>query len=164
MKNLKLLNKKYLSFIIFSLFFCLNAQSEEPVNIWNIEEKKNIGESPVINGDGIYSRDFTYIDNVIQANLLSLVTTNDKAINTVYNVAYGNRNTLNDLMRYLKEYLSEFDTKISNIKVIYGPNRAGDIPHSHASVDKAKELLNYNPQFTLQEGLKEAVKWYWKNL
>ena len=122
------------------------------------------GESPVINGDGNYSRDFTYIDNVIQVNLLSLVTTNKKAINTVYNVAYGDRNTLNDLMRYLKEYLSEFDSKISNVKVVYGPNRAGDIPHSHASVDKAKELLNYNPQFSLQKGLKEAVKWYWKNL
>ena len=122
------------------------------------------GVSPVINGNGNYSRDFTYIDNVIQANLLSLVTTNEKAINTVYNVAYGDRNTLNDLMVYLKEYLSELDSKISNIEVIYGPNRAGDIPHSHASVDKAKENLNYNPQFTLQQGLKEAVKWYWENL
>ena len=122
------------------------------------------GESPVINGDGNYSRDFTYIDNVIQANLLSLVTTNEKAINTVYNVAYGERNTLNDLMVYLKEYLSELDSKISNVEVIYGPNRIGDIPHSHASVDKAKANLKYNPQFTLQQGLKEAVKWYWKNL
>ena len=122
------------------------------------------GESPVINGDGNYSRDFTYIDNVIQANLLSLVTINEKAINTVYNVAYGGRNTLNDLMGYLKEYLSKFDAKISNIEVIYGPNRAGDIPHSHASVTKAKENLNYNPQFSLQKGLKEAVKWYWENL
>lgn len=122
------------------------------------------GESPVINGDGNYSRDFTYIDNVIQANLLSLVTTNEKAINTVYNVAYGDRNTLNDLMGYLKKYLSEFDSNISNVEVIYGPNRAGDIPHSHASVAKAKELLNYDPQYTLQQGLKEAVKWYWENL
>ena len=122
------------------------------------------GDSPVINGDGDYSRDFTYIDNVIQANLLSLVTTNEKAINTVYNVAYGDRNTLNDLMGYLKEYLSEFDSQISQVEVIYGPNRSGDIPHSHASVDKAKANLNYNPQFTLQQGLKEAVKWYWKNL
>lgn len=122
------------------------------------------GESPVINGDGNYSRDFTYIDNVIQANLLSLITTNEKAINTIYNVAYGDRNTLNDLMGYLKDYLSEFDSKISSIKVVYGPNRAGDIPHSHASVDKAKEYLNYNPQYSLQQGLKEAVKWYWKNL
>ena len=124
----------------------------------------SMGKSPVINGDGNFSRDFTYIDNVIQANLLSLVTTNEKAINTVYNVAYGDRNTLNDLMKYLKEYLSEFDSKISTIQVIYGPNRAGDIPHSHASIAKAKEYLNYNPEFTLQQGLKEAVKWYWINL
>lgn len=122
------------------------------------------GESPVINGDGNYSRDFTYIDNVIQANLLSLVTTNKKAINTVYNVAFGDRNTLNDLMTYLKEFLSEFDSEVKGVKIIYGPNRAGDIPHSHASVNKAKELLNYNPQFSLPQGLKEAVKWYWKNL
>ena len=122
------------------------------------------GDSPVINGDGNYSRDFTYIDNVIQANLLSLVTTNPKAINTVYNVAFGDRNTLNDLMGYLKEYLSCFDQNIASVVVIKGPHRAGDIPHSHASVQKAKDLLNYNPKFSLQQGLKEAVQWYWENL
>jgi UDP-N-acetylglucosamine 4-epimerase len=122
------------------------------------------GESPIINGDGNYSRDFTYIDNVIQANLLSLVTTNEKAINTVYNVANGDRNTLNDLVTYLKEYLSEFNPKISSVKLIYGPNRVGDIPHSHASINKAKKLLNYNPEFSLQEGLREAVSWYWNKL
>jgi UDP-N-acetylglucosamine 4-epimerase len=121
------------------------------------------GESPVINGDGNYSRDFTYIDNVIQANLLSLVA-DAKAINTVYNVAFGDRNTLKDLMGYLKEYLSEFDANIANVAVEHGPNRVGDIPHSHASVDKAKQMLNYNPQFSLQQGLKEAVHWYWENL
>lgn len=122
------------------------------------------GESPTINGDGSFSRDFTYIENVIQANILSLITTNEKAINTIYNVAYGDRNTLNDLMLYLKKYLSELDPKISGVKVIYGPNREGDIPHSHASIDKAKKLLNYNPKYSLQNGLKESVKWYWKNL
>ena len=122
------------------------------------------GESPVVNGDGSFSRDFTHIDNVIQANLLSLVTKNEKAINTVYNIAFGDRNSLNDLISYLKEYLSEFDSQILNIKVIYGPNRVGDIPHSHASINKAKELLNYNPKFSLKEGLKESVKWYWQNL
>ena len=122
------------------------------------------GESPVINGDGNYSRDFTYIDNVIQANLLSLVTQKKEAINTIYNVAFGDRNTLNDLVGYLKEYLSEFDATISNIEIEYGPNRVGDITHSHASVLKAKNNLNYAPQFSLQQGLKEAVKWYWKNL
>ena len=122
------------------------------------------GESPVINGDGHHSRDFTYIDNVIQANLLSLLATNNKAINTVYNVACGERNTLNDLTGYLKEYLSEFDPNISDIEVIYGPNRDGDIAHSHASVDKARKLLNYQPGFSLQKGLKNAVGWYWENL
>ena len=121
------------------------------------------GESPTINGDGNYSRDFTYIDNVIQANLLSLVA-DKKAINTVYNVAFGDRNTLNDLMGYLKEYLSAFSPKIADVAVEHGPNRAGDIPHSHASVAKAKEFLKYDPQFSLQQGLKEAVKWYWENL
>ena len=122
------------------------------------------GESPVINGDGNYSRDFTYIDNVIQANLLSMLADEKEGLNTVYNVAFGDRNTLNDLMRYLKDYLSEFDNKISVINVIHGPNRAGDIPHSHASIQKAQKLIKYNPQYSLQQGLKEAVQWYWDNL
>ena len=122
------------------------------------------GESPIINGDGTYSRDFTYIDNVVQANFLALITEKKESINTVYNVAYGDRNTLNELVSYLKEYLSDFRSDINNIEVKYGPNRLGDIPHSHASINKAKELLNYNPKYSLQEGLKEAVQWYWKNL
>ena len=122
------------------------------------------GESPVVNGDGEYSRDFTYIDNVIQANILCMLTENKEAINTVYNVAFGERNTLNDLITYLKESLSEFDPKIKDIQVAYGPNRVGDIPHSLASIDKAKNLLNYNPQYSLKKGLKEAIKWYWNNL
>jgi UDP-N-acetylglucosamine 4-epimerase len=122
------------------------------------------GESPVINGDGEYSRDFTYIDNVIQANMLSLIVTDKKALNTVYNVAYGERNTLNDLVGYLKDYLSRVDSSIKDIPILHGPNREGDIPHSLASIDKAKELLNYNPQYSLERGLQEAVKWYWENL
>ncbi|QMU64020.1 MAG: SDR family NAD(P)-dependent oxidoreductase [Flavobacteriaceae bacterium] len=121
------------------------------------------GKSPVINGDGTYSRDFTYIDNVIQANLLSL-TANQEAINTVYNIAYGERNTLNDLVSYLKEFLTVYDSEIKNIEIIYGPKRSGDIPHSLASIHKAKRLLNYQPQFSLRNGLKEAIKWYWENL
>ena len=122
------------------------------------------GESPVINGNGEFSRDFTYIDNVIQANLLSMITDNKEAINTVYNVAFGERNTLKDLVELLKKFLTEFDSKIKDIQVIYGPNRVGDIPHSLASIDKAKNLLAYNPQFSLEKGLKEAVNWYWNNL
>ena len=121
-------------------------------------------KSPVINGDGNFSRDFTYIDNVIQMNELAMTTTNVEAINTVYNTAYGDRTTLNDLIKYLKEYLSEFDASIANISVTYGPNRAGDIPHSLASIEKARKLLGYEPKFSMQSGLKEAVKWYWENL
>jgi UDP-N-acetylglucosamine 4-epimerase len=121
-------------------------------------------ESPKINGDGNYSRDFTYIDNVIQMNELAMLTQNPEAINTVYNTAYGDRNTLNNLVDYLKEYLSEYDPHINTVSVEYGPNRAGDIPHSLASIDKAKNLLGYNPKYSMQEGLKEAVGWYWNNL
>lgn len=121
-------------------------------------------ESPVINGDGNFSRDFTYIDNVIQMNELAMKVENPEAVNTVYNTAFGDRNTLNDLVGYLKKYLSEFDASIAEIPIIYGPNRAGDIPHSLASIEKAKILLNYNPKFSIEEGLKEAVKWYWQHL
>lgn len=121
-------------------------------------------ESPVINGDGNYSRDFTYIDNVIQMNELAITSQNPEAINTVYNTAFGDRNTLNDLVGYLKEYLSEFDAKIADVEIVYGANRAGDIPHSLASIEKAKTILGYDPKYSLQDGLKEAVSWYWKNL
>jgi UDP-N-acetylglucosamine 4-epimerase len=121
-------------------------------------------ESPIINGDGNFSRDFTYIDNVIQMNELAMLTENPEAVNTVYNTAFGDRNTLNDLVNYLKLYLSEFDEKIKEIEVVYGPNRLGDIPHSLASIEKAKQLLGYNPKYSFQNGLKEAVKWYWENL
>lgn len=121
-------------------------------------------ESPKINGDGNYSRDFTYIDNVIQMNELAMTTENPEAVNTVYNTAYGDRNTLNDLVGYLKVFLSEYDPKIEEVPIEYGPNRGGDIPHSLASIDKAKAILGYDPKFSLQEGLKEAVGWYWENL
>lgn len=121
-------------------------------------------ESPVINGDGEYSRDFTYIDNVIQMNMLAMTTTNPEAVNQVYNTAYGERTTLNQLVGYLKEYLSEFDPKIAQVEVLHGPNRVGDIPHSLACIDKAKELLGYQPRYNMRDGLKEAVKWYWDNI
>lgn len=121
-------------------------------------------ESPKINGDGNYSRDFTYIDNVIQMNELAMTTSNPEAVNTVYNTAYGDRNTLNNLVDYLKTYLSIYNPAIAHIKIEYGPNRAGDIPHSLASIEKAKTLMGYQPQYSLQEGLKEAVDWYWENL
>ncbi|SEK53829.1 UDP-N-acetylglucosamine 4-epimerase [Aquimarina amphilecti] len=121
-------------------------------------------ESPVINGDGSFSRDFTYIDNVIQMNLRAIVSDNEKALNNVYNTAFGERTTLNELVTLLKEYLSDFDSKISDVEVKKGPERKGDVPHSLASVDKAKTLLDYDPKFDIKSGLKEAVKWYWDNL
>lgn len=121
-------------------------------------------ESPVINGGGDYSRDFTYIDNVIQMNELAMLTSNPDAINTVYNTAVGDRTTLNQLVGYLKEGLSTYDANIAKVEVIHGPNRAGDIPHSLASIDKAKSLLDYAPTHTIQAGIKEALAWYWENL
>jgi UDP-N-acetylglucosamine 4-epimerase len=121
-------------------------------------------ESPVINGDGTYSRDFTYIDNVIQMNLLAITTENKEALNQVYNTAVGDRTNLLELTTLLKQYLAKYDPKIASVEIKHGPNRAGDIPHSLASIDKAKTLLGYDPQFEIEAGLKQAVEWYWRNL
>lgn len=121
-------------------------------------------EAPNINGDGEYSRDFTYIDNVIQINMLALTTTNSEAVNQIYNTAYGERTTLNMLASYLKEILGAFDPEILKIEPTHGPNRAGDIPHSLASIDKARRLLGYDPQFSMRQGLEQACQWYWDNL
>ncbi|MEA1848729.1 MULTISPECIES: SDR family oxidoreductase [Chryseobacterium] len=121
-------------------------------------------QSPKINGTGDYSRDFTYVDNVIQMNELAMLTENPEAVNTVYNTAVGDRTTLNDLVHYIKKYLSEYDGNIADIEIVHGPNRVGDIPHSLASIEKAKNLLGYNPSHTIENGLKEAIKWYWENL
>jgi UDP-N-acetylglucosamine 4-epimerase len=121
-------------------------------------------ESPVINGDGEYSRDFTYIKNVVQMNLLAITTNNKDALNNVFNTAYGERTTLNQLVDYLKEFLGKYDPEILNVEIKHGPNRQGDIPHSLASIEKAQKLLNYNPQYNMKEGLREAVEWYWSNL
>ncbi len=121
-------------------------------------------QSPTINGDGTFSRDFTYIDNVIEANIRSLIVQNPEAVNTVYNVAYGERTTLNELVSLLTKFLSEFDAKIKDIKTSNGPERTGDVPHSLASIEKAKNLLGYSPEYNINKGLKEAVAWYWENL
>jgi len=120
-------------------------------------------ESPVINGDGTVSRDFTYIENVIQMNHLALTTENSLAFGQVFNTAVGERNNLNQLCIYLKKYLSVYDTKIADIEIMYGPTRKGEIAHSLACIDKAKNLLGYKPTHNFSEGLKEAVNWYWNN-
>jgi UDP-N-acetylglucosamine 4-epimerase len=121
-------------------------------------------ESPIINGNGNFSRDFTYIENVIQMNLLALGVDNSKALNTVYNTAFGERATLNELVKTLKQLLGVYDKDILNVEIKYGAVRNGDIPHSLASIDKAKELLHYDPKYSLQDGLQEAIQWYWENL
>jgi UDP-N-acetylglucosamine 4-epimerase len=121
-------------------------------------------ESPTINGDGTNSRDFTYIENVIQMNHLAATTDNNEAIGSVFNTAVGERANLLEMTNLLKEYLSEYDKKIASVVINHGPNRLGDIPHSLASVKKAEKLLGYSPTHNLKKGLKEAVDWYWENL
>jgi UDP-N-acetylglucosamine 4-epimerase len=121
-------------------------------------------ESPVINGNIEYSRDFTHIDNVIAMNELAIQTKNSEALNTVFNTAFGERTTLLELVNLLKSELSQFDSKISSIETIIGPSRMGDIPHSIASIDKAKLLLGYIPKTSLKIGISKTIQWYWENL
>lgn len=121
-------------------------------------------EQPTIYGDGKQSRDFTYIENVIQANELAALTDNPEAVNTVYNVAYGEATTVNELIEALKKSLSKFDAEIKKVEAIKGDKRKGDVLHSLASVDKARKLLGYNPEYSLADGLREAIDWYWQDL
>lgn len=122
------------------------------------------GESPVINGDGSQSRDFTYVENVVQINQLALLSKKPAALNTVYNVAFGENTTLIDLYNYIIEFLSVHLPEVKNIKPGYGPSRKGDVLHSLASIDKAKNLLGYDPQYSIRDGLQLAIEWYYKNL
>jgi UDP-N-acetylglucosamine 4-epimerase len=122
------------------------------------------GESPKINGDGSFSRDFTYIDNVLQMNHLAITTKNSRAINQIYNTAVGDRVTILEITKLIREGLSQFDSSIRKIEIKFGPDRNGDIPHSQASIKKAQNLLNYNPTHTFEKGLKESLTWYHKNL
>ncbi len=119
------------------------------------------GEQPVINGDGSITRDFTYIKNVIQMNELAATTNNKLALNEVFNVAFGENINLTKLIELLKENLSKFNKNIAQIEPIYGAERIGDIQNSLASIGKAKKLLNYQPQYSVRDGLKEAIDWYW---
>jgi UDP-N-acetylglucosamine 4-epimerase len=141
-------------------------------------------EQPVINGDGTYSRDFTYIDNVIQANELAAITpreiiikklkeyfknfepqtSNIELVFEVFNVAFGGNTTLNQLFEALRSNLAKHDPAIAGIQPIYGPNRPGDIPHSLASVEKAKKVLGYDPQYDAYKGFEMACGWYYENL
>ncbi len=137
-------------------------------------------ESPIINGDGSYSRDFTYIENVIQANELAAITPKDVILENlklyfkdgetpdivyeVFNVAFGGNTTLLELYDALRSNLAKFDPEIAKAKPIHGPNRQGDIPHSLASIEKGKSVLGYNPEFDARKGFEKACEWYFSNL
>lgn len=121
-------------------------------------------ESPKIFGDGEQSRDFTFIDNVLKMNQLAATATSPEAVNQVYNVACGERTTVNKMVSDLIEMLSAFDSRVANVKPAYTDPRPGDILHSLASIDKANTLLGYTPDYLFSEGLQKAIKWYWENL
>lgn len=121
-------------------------------------------ESPTINGDGSYSRDFTYIDNVILMNVLCMTTENKKALNQIYNTACGERSTLLLLFTLLKKYLSKFDIKISKIQAKFGPFREGDVPHSLASIKKAESRLGYKSKVNFEKGIMKTIHWYFNKI
>jgi UDP-N-acetylglucosamine 4-epimerase len=111
-------------------------------------------KSPTINGDGSTSRDFTYVDNAVQANLLALFVENTEALNQVYNIACGEQTSLVELFNGLKTYLP------TDINPTYGPERKGDVKHSLADISKAKRLLGYEVLVNVEEGLRETMKWF----
>ena len=143
-------------------------------------------KSPLINGDGSYSRDFTYIENVLQANQLAAITPSNiiyerqaeydmkfnletsgpksKTISQIFNVAFGERTSLSELAQILKDNLCIYDTAIAKVDFEYGVTRAGDVPHSMASIEKGATILGYNPEYSVKRGLEEACGWYWENL
>jgi UDP-N-acetylglucosamine 4-epimerase len=121
-------------------------------------------EEPTVFGDGEQTRDFTHVNNVVDANILAMTTVDENAINQTYNIAAGQRTSVNQLFHFLKELLSDFDSDINSLDMIHTEPRLGDIPHSTASIDKAKELLGYNPTIDVEQGLKMAIGWYWDNL
>jgi UDP-N-acetylglucosamine/UDP-N-acetylgalactosamine 4-epimerase len=131
------------------------------IPLFTIRYKKKL--SPVINGDGSHSRDFTYIDNVILANNLAATTIDPGALNTIYNVACGERVTINELVLKLRKSLARFDSSIETVEPIYGPEREGDVPHSHASINRAGKLLGFKPLVYFNEGLELAAEWYYNN-
>lgn len=118
------------------------------------------GESPVINGDGSYSRDFTYIDNVLQMNYLAIKTKNSDAVNQIYNTAYGDRIKIKEMSKIIQNELGKYKKRVLEIPIKFGPKRIGDIAHSQANIQKAKKLLNYCPKYSFKTGIKKYINWY----
>jgi UDP-N-acetylglucosamine 4-epimerase len=124
-----------------------------------------INNKPVqINGDGETSRDFCYVDNAVQANLLAATATNEHALNEIYNVAVGDRTSLNQLYIYLRDNLAQQLPNLSNAQPVYKAFRVGDVRHSLADISKGNKLLGYLPSHKVREGLMEAMHWYLDNL
>ena len=149
-------------------YFNVFGQRQDPNSAYSAVIPKFINlllnhQSPTINGDGSFSRDYTYIDNVIEMNILALTTDNKKALNQIYNTAVGERNTLIDLINILKKYLTNYDSEISRINPVFGSIREGDVPHSLACIKKAKKLLNYYPTNDFESGIEKTISWYVKN-
>lgn len=115
---------------------------------------------PTVNGNGGTSRDFCYIQNAVEANLLAATADNVEALNKVYNIAYGSSTTLNQLYQIIRDEISHYKPEVKAIEPIYGPFRKGDIRHSLADISRAKELLGYNPRFDVKQGMAESIKWY----
>lgn len=115
------------------------------------------GGEITVNGDGETSRDFTFIQNVVQMNELSLFTNNQDALNQIYNTACSDRISLNKMICELSNLIG------TDVKVKYGPEREGDVKHSEASIEKATNLLGYNPKYSFEKGLVETIKWYKQN-
>jgi UDP-N-acetylglucosamine 4-epimerase len=147
-------------------YFNVFGRRQDPEGAYAAVIPRWIGElmnnkTPVINGDGETSRDFCYIDNAIQANLLSAITENPDAVNQVYNIALGSRTTLNELFNMIRELLGDYDAHIKNIAPVYGPFRPGDVKHSQADIEKAKNLLEYHSTHDVKKGMVETVRWFY---
>ena len=150
-------------------YFNVFGKKQDPGGAYAAAIPKFIGQlikhqSPTIHGDGTQSRDFTYIDNVIQANNIAALSTNPVSLGEVFNVAYGESTNLNELIEVLQELLSDFDPEIANVQIKRGEERIGDVRHSLASIVKSQTMLGYRPKYDLQAGLEKAIHWYWNNL
>ena len=148
--------KCYSMEIIGLRYFNIFGQRQDPNGVYAAVIPKFIqimkkDKQPTINGDGTFSRDFTHVSNAVQANILAMTTTNSHAFGEAFNIGCGGQYSLNRLVEVINENLGK------KIVPNYGPNRQGDIPHSNANINKAKELLEYNPKISFEEGLKELI-------
>ena len=148
-------------------YFNVFGKRQDPQGAYAAVIPKWIGslldnKQPVINGDGKTSRDYCYIDNTVQANILAAVTKNADAVNMVYNVAFGGQTTLNELMDMIKAGLAEYKPEIADIQPVYGPFRKGDVRHSLADIGRAANLLQYSPRYDVKAGMKETITYYIK--